>query len=406
MASHFHHVIGIDLGTTNSKIATFHALNKQAVIIKNTMLEDSKTTLSVVSLDPLLKKAIVGRSAKRQITNPNSKPEDIVTDIKREMGRCFIDTEHLKKYHAEESFKVGDPVQVFFAGRWMKPQEISALILMKMKEIAEQEIGEEIRDAVITVPGYFMEPQRKATEEAALLAGLYPRQLIPEATAAAICYGLDSMDSGSKTYLVYDLGGGKLDVTIVQVEGSNINVLATSGDPRLGGVNFDDRLTQWIVNELLNMQIDVRNDPNSLTRIKNLAEQAKIRLSSDIETKVNLMFLQYNEVQNLTVTRQIFEGCIQNLLARSLAIVEDVINRSHELKGISCDQIDAILLVGGSSKIPKVRKMLLNYFKKDASFIRSDANPCTVVARGAAILAHRFKQLPSSFNINQKPLRS
>jgi molecular chaperone DnaK (HSP70) len=403
MASHFHRVIGIDLGTTYSAVAAFHTYNEQAEIITNTMEDDSDTTPSVVALEPLLKKAIVGRSAKRQIENPNSKPEDIVIEIKREMGDNFKDAAHLNKYHAEQAFQVGQPVQVFFAGHWRKPQEISALILMKMKEIAEKEIGETIRDAVITVPAYFMEPQRKATEEAALLAGLYPRQLIPEPTAAAICYGLDKRDAEKRTYLVYDLGGGTFDVTVIQVEGSNINVVATSGNHRLGGGDFDDRLTQWIINELLKKQVDVRNDPSNIARIKARVEQAKILLSSNEETIVDLMFLQRHDVvQNITVTKQIFEGCIQDLLDSTLDNVEDAISQSHESRGISREQIDAILLVGGSSKIPKVRSMLLSYFDKDESFVKTEVNPDAVVARGAAIMGYRFQPSPSEFNINQK----
>lgn len=402
MSSKYHSVIGIDLGTTYSAVSAFNKHSKTAEIIKNHVEWDSETTPSVISLDPLMRKVIVGFSAKRQIENPNIRPEDTIIEIKREMGAFFKDEGHLEKFNAKSAGKrIHDPVEVFFAGRWNRPQEISAFILMKMKEIAEKEIGEEIRDAVVTVPTYFTEPQRKATEEAALLAGMYPRQIIPAPTAAAICYGLDRMESEKKNYLIYDLGGGTCDVTVFGVEGNNIDVEATSGDPRLGGVDFDDRLTQWVVKQIQEKKPGYTVDAASLARIKAGAEKAKITLSIYKETTLDLLFLQIPELPFISITRDIFENVIKDLLEHSLNIVDEAMNISTNDRGVSRDMIDAIILVGGSGKIPKVRSMLINYFDKDESFIK-EANPATVVARGAAILAYKFKPSPPPFNIKQR----
>ncbi len=205
MNENLHRVIGIDLGTTYSAVATFATFVEQAVIIRNVADGNSQTTPSVISYDQISGKAIVGEWAKRNIV---SEPLNTVIEIKREMGEEFSE-QTLKKFNVPPGvYRVGDPVKVHFAGQWLMPQEISAFILMKMKQIAEKEIGVTIHDAVVTVPAYFKEKQKSATKEAALLAGLYPHQLIPEPTAAAICYGVDRMEEEKRVYFVYDLGGG------------------------------------------------------------------------------------------------------------------------------------------------------------------------------------------------------
>ncbi len=399
MNDKMHKVIGIDLGTTYSAVASYNTYTEQAEIIKNPESDTNpETTPSVVSTDQMLRKVIVGAAAKR---NCPVRPEDTVIEIKREMGELFSEKNNaLERFRAQNARKIGQPVEVFFAGEWMLPQEISAFILMKMKEVAEREIGEEIHDAVVTVPAYFMEPQKKATEEAALLAGLYPRQIIPEPTAAAICYGVDREETEKKTYLVYDLGGGTFDVSIIQVETGNLNVIATAGDPRLGGGDFDNAIVEWAVEELRKQGIDVGADPLAKAKIKSVSEPAKIALSYNESATMSLESIKH-ELQ-LVLTKDVFLSLIDGLLRKSLTYVDKAISNAREQKGIDRDQVDAILLVGGSSKIPKVKEMLLDYFKKDDSFVKSELNPDTVVARGAAILAKRFAPTEGEFDIKRR----
>lgn len=387
MNENLHRVIGIDLGTTYSAVAAFNTFTEQTVIIRNVADGNSQTTPSVVSYDQISGKAIVGEWAKRNIVN---EPSNTIIEIKREMGEEFSE-ETLKKFNVPPGvYRVGDPVKVHFAGQWLMPQEISAFILMKMKQIAEKEIGTTIHDAVVTVPAYFKEKQKSATKEAALLAGLYPHQLIPEPTAAAICYGVDRMEEEKKTYLIYDLGGGTFDVSIIQVEGIKIDVIATSGNPRLGGGDFDDAITNWILEQLRQQyKIDVSNDRSARALIKLEAEQAKIRVSTYPETLVNLLSLFPQNPPIITLTRQKVEELIDGYLENSLTFVDEAINLAGK-NGVTRENIDAILLVGGSSKIPKVKLRLLDYFQKDEKFLRADADPDAVVARGAAILAKQF----------------
>jgi molecular chaperone DnaK len=227
-----HRVIGIDLGTTYSAVAAFDLDEEQAEVIVDRSDADAATTPSVVAYDPMTEKVTVGWQAKRNLPN---NPENTIIEIKREMGAVADSGDGREP----------DPLTVRFAGQDCLPQFISAFTLRKMKEIAEAEIGEEIRDAVITVPAWFPEPQRAATRQAALLAGLYPRQLVPEPTAAAICYGVDRDDPSRHHYLVYDLGGGTFDVSIIKTEREEIDVIATAGDKRLGGGDFDNAVTEW-----------------------------------------------------------------------------------------------------------------------------------------------------------------
>ena len=236
-----HKVIGIDLGTTYSAAAAYDPEQMSSVLLPD---KDDKSGITPSVIGLRAGRAMVGWEAKR---NGPADPRNTVTEIKREMGELFKPAT-LGRFNAHSQWREGDPVHVLFNGIWMLPQELSAVILMRMKSIAEDTLGE-IRDAVITVPAYFTSNQKKATEDAALMAGLYPRQLIPEPTAAAICYGLDRMDPNPHTYLVYDLGGGTFDVSIIHVKESDIQVIATSGDHRLGGGDFDDAITHWSLEE-------------------------------------------------------------------------------------------------------------------------------------------------------------
>lgn len=408
MNSQLHRVIGIDLGTTFSVVATYDLYNKQVKILSNrdepANTGNPEVTPSVLSLDQALHKVIVGWNAKRNLA---ADPQNTIIEIKRELGEEFKEQtgfEHstLDIFDAIGTFNVGDPVKTYFMGQWFLPQEISALILMKMKKIAENEIGEEIHDAVITVPACFTEKQRKATREAALLAGLYPFQLLPAPTAAVIGYGVPRIETERKLYLVYNLGGGTFDVSIIEVINAKLRVIATSGDSRLGGCDFDNAITNWVVEELRRKyQLDIRTDHIAKARIKYLAEEAKIMIGSRNSTVLNLKEIFPQQSPTLKLTRNTFEHLIEKLIEKSLIHVHKAIKLA-EKNGIHNDDIDAILLVGGSSKIPLVRRCLLDYFKKDESFVWSNSNPDHVVAHGAAIFAKRFTQSPTPFDICRK----
>jgi molecular chaperone DnaK (HSP70) len=269
---------------------------------------------------------------------------------------------------------------------------------MKMKDIAEQGLGAPVHDAVITVPAYFTERQKKATEEAALLAGLYPRQLIPEPTAAAICYGFDRAEDGRHVYLVYDLGGGTFDVSIIVVESESIEVVATSGNSQLGGGNFDDAIVAWAAREA---GVPLGADPGWEQRLKAAAETAKWDLSIYDETELVVPGRNGGAPVARKLDRVTFESLLGELLSGSLNAVEDALTMAEQ-KGVGRADLDAILLVGGSTRIPLVSRMLLEHFGRGPEFVRSDANPDTLVARGAAIVANRFA--PSEdFDLARRP---
>ena len=393
-----HRVVGIDLGTTYSAVAVWDQDEDQAEILVNREEGGQPTTPSVVAYDPA-GTVSVGWAAKRSLA---VRPQHAVTEIKREMGEPFSERS-LQRYGAQDHFTTNDPVQVRFAGDWRRPQEISALILTRMKEIAEAELGEEICDAVITVPAYFLEIQRKATEQAARLAGLWPRRLVEEPTAAAICYGVDQYEAERRAYLVYDLGGGTFDVSIIQVEGEDIRVIATSGDHHLGGGDFDDAIVEWAVKELADRHsLQVADDERVKPRIKYHAEQAKFRLSATQETTLELPELRREVPPVLTLTRERFEDLIEVDVQRSLRKVEDAI-RQAAAKGVGRDQLDAVLLVGGSTKIPKVKRTLVEYFGRGEDFVKLDLDPAAVVARGAAILARTFGPSDGPFDPRKQP---
>ena len=399
MSEKYHNVIGIDLGTTYSAVATNNKYTESTEILRTSKGE--LTIPSVVSFDRTNKKAYAGQEAK---TNYPVDPDNTVIEIKREMGEVVNERNIGKLRKLGLNPVIGeDPYRVFFGDGWYLPQEISAFVLMEVKEVAQKEINEVINDAVITVPAYFTEKQKKATEEAALLAGLYPRQLIPEPTAAAICYGVDSVDkgtSGKMTYLVYDFGGGTFDVSIIEVENEKITVIATSGDSRLGGSDFDNEITSWIVKKLFaDYQLDISNNQFFVAKIKAAAEEAKKILSQFDDASIDISFINDPRIQSIKITRGEFENLIDNLLHISLNKVDEAIQIAQKDKDISKEKIDNILLVGGSTKIPKVRRMLLEYFGKGDDFVSAEANPDTVVARGAAIIARKFEATPGKFDI-------
>jgi molecular chaperone DnaK (HSP70) len=378
-----HRVVGIDLGTTYSAVAVYDPDMLEAEVLCNR--EDggeAATTPSVAALDRATGQVLIGKAAKRCLA---SDPQSVVIEVKREMGATDGDPP--------------EPRRVHFADRQVLPQQISALVLMKMKEVAEAEIGEEIRDAVITVPAYFQEHQRAATKQAALLAGLYPRRLIPEPTAAAACYGVDRFQETRRAYLVYDLGGGTFDVSIIEVEGEDVIVVATSGDHHLGGGDFDDRLTEWAVDELdRHYGIRVSTDPTARSKIKYHIEHAKMQLSSFQRTELRLPDLRPEDPPVLELTREVLEQRIEPDLERSLRSVRDAIQQAEE-RGLRQEQLDGVLLVGGSTKIPAVKRKLVDYFERGDGFVKADLNPAAVVARGAAMVAARLEPTPPPFEI-------
>lgn len=374
-----HRVIGIDLGTTYSAVAAFNDEDLTPEILIDTAAEGAgAATPSVVLRDPKSGQAVVGHAAKDAMASASDDAE-IIIEIKREMGAEF-DARLLDQYRAGAEFSVGDPVRVRFGAEWLRPQEVSALVLLKMKSIAEDGLGGELRDAVVTVPAYFTERQKRATEEAALLAGLYPRQLIPEPTAAAICYGVDRADSGRHVYLVYDMGGGTFDVSIIETHETSIEVIATAGDYRLGGGDIDAAIVDWLT---AGLGLSEKPAVGRLA-LRAIAEKAKRALSyADVVPVV------VPGHPALDLTRARFEELIAGLLARSIAEVEKALQFARE-KGVERADIDAILLVGGSTKVPRVKRALLEHFDRQESFVRSDGNPDTLVARGAALQARRF----------------
>lgn len=390
-----HKVVGIDLGTTYSAVASYDPDGMTSVILADE--NDKTTTPSVIGLDRN-GKAIVGWLAKN---NGPASPKDTIIEIKREMGELF-DAASLDKFNARSRWREKDPVHVLFRGEWMLPQEISALTLMRMKAIAERQLADEVRDAVITVPAYFTSNQKKATEDAALLAGLYPRQLIPEPTAAAICYGLDAMDPQQRVYLVYDLGGGTFDVSIIRVKESDIQVVATSGDHRLGGGDFDDAITHWALEEARKQGLDLTGNALARALVKFRAEETKKLLSASMSAGLVVTDPESKRSIGLTLDRATFDKLIDNLLQRSLGSVSQALQYAKE-QGVEQAAIDSVLLVGGSTRVPKVRQILLDYFNKDENFVRADGNPDHLVARGAALVAHRFEASPPPFDIKRKP---
>lgn len=369
-------IIGIDLGTTNSCVSVMEG--NEPVVIQNS--EGGRTTPSVVAFTKDGER-LVGAPAKRQaITNP----EKTVSSIKRFMGRMFNE---VKEETGQVSYKVvsakdDGTARVQIDDRKYAPQEISAMVLQKMKQTAEEYLGEKVTDAVITVPAYFNDAQRKATQEAGKIAGLDVKRIINEPTAAALAYGLDKKDQ-DQTIIVYDLGGGTFDVSVLDLGDGVFEVKSSNGDTHLGGDDFDQRLINFLADEFKKDEgIDLRKDPMAMQRLKDAAEKAKIELSSSQKTNVNLPFITATEAGpkhlNIDITRSKFEQLVDDLVKRTITPCEKALKDA----GITKNEIDQVILVGGSTRIPKIQEVVKEFFGKEPS---KGVNPDEVVAVGAAI---------------------
>jgi molecular chaperone DnaK len=368
-------IIGIDLGTTNSCVSVMEG--GEPVVIAND--EGRRTTPSVVAF---LKNGErkVGDPAKRQaITNP----ENTISSVKRFMGRRFNEIAEEKSHW---SYKIvqgeNDTVRVDVDGRMYTPQEISAMVLQKMKKTAEDYLGTEVTDAVITVPAYFNDAQRQATKEAGEIAGLNVRRIVNEPTAAALAYGLDKKNVEQKI-AVFDLGGGTFDISVLDLGDGVFEVKSTNGDTHLGGDDFDKVIMDFLADEFKKQEaIDLRKDPMALQRLKEAAEKAKVELSSSSETEINLPYITaVDGVPKhlvLKLTRAKFESLADNLFARCLKPCEIALKDA----GYSVSQIDEVILVGGSSRIPKIQEIVEKFFGKKPN---RSVNPDEVVAIGAGI---------------------
>ncbi|MCI0487095.1 MAG: Hsp70 family protein [Blastocatellia bacterium] len=378
----FHKVIGIDLGTTYSAVSVWDHSTGEVIVIPSAT--GSNTVPSVVGLDPE-EKVIVGAPAQNNLVMD---PANTIIEVKREMG----------VYEREPNPATddpGSPLRVRFRNRDYLPQEISAFIVMELKRQAENYIGEPIHDAVITVPAYFKEPQKGATADAAAMARLNLKRLLNEPTAAAVCFGADKVQDGRKhIYAVYDLGGGTFDVSIIEVSEGNVGVVGTGGDPRLGGGDFDDRITSYVVQQIQAKHgVDLSQDPQYpviWARIKREAEMRKREISAATAATLNLPFLTAQLSVNIPITRAIFESLIEDLLQKSLACLDEAIESAYETNGVERDQIEQVLLVGGSTRIPRIRSLMAEYLGMEEKDIRCDFNPDEVVSRGAAIVARDY----------------
>ncbi len=367
-------IIGIDLGTTNSCVAVFEG--NEPVVIANS--EGKRTTPSIVGFVKDGERK-VGDPAKRQaITNP----KNTVYSIKRFMGETY---EQCSKEVTRVPFSVvneGGYPRVDIEGRKYTPQEISAMVLQKMKKTAEDYLGQEVTDAVITVPAYFSDSQRQATKEAGQIAGLNVRRIVNEPTAAALAYGVDKANKDMKI-AVFDLGGGTFDISILEFGGGVFEVLSTNGDTHLGGDDFDQVIIDWLVNGFkADEGIDLSKDPMAMQRLKEAAEKAKIELSSTTSTEINLPYIsaEGGVPKHLvkTLTRSQFEQLAHNLIQACLVPCQ---NAMRDAK-LQTSDIDEVILVGGSSRIPAVQTLVKNYFGKEPS---KGVNPDEVVAVGASI---------------------
>ncbi len=368
-------IIGIDLGTTNSCVAVMEG--NDPVVIPNS--EGGRTTPSVVAFTKTGER-LVGMPAKRQaITNP----KNTIFSIKRFMGRFFDEVERERKEVPYEVVKgENNTSRVKIGDRLYSPPEISAMILQKMKKTAEDYLGQEVTEAVITVPAYFNDAQRQATKDAGEIAGLKVRRIINEPTAAALAYGLDKKHK-EELVAVYDLGGGTFDISILQLGEGVFEVKSTNGDTHLGGDDFDQRLIDYLADEFKAQEgIDLRKDPMALQRLKEAAEKAKIELSSSMQTDVNLPFITATQDGpkhlNISVTRAKFEQLVHDLVERTRIPCEQALKDA----GVTASQIDEVILVGGSTRIPMVQELVKKIFGKEP---HKGVNPDEVVAVGAAI---------------------
>jgi len=369
-------IIGIDLGTTNSCVAVMEG--KEPKVIQNT--EGARTTPSVVAFTKEGER-LVGVTAKRQaVTNP----ENTIFSIKRFMGRRHSEVKEEEKI---VPYKVtgdsGDDVRVIAQDKEYAPPQISAMILQKMKETAESYLGEDIKEAVITVPAYFNDSQRQATKDAGKIAGLEVKRIINEPTAASIAYGVDKKKNGK--IAVFDLGGGTFDISILEIGDGVFEVKATNGDTHLGGDNFDQEIIDFIADEFKKEQgIDIRQDKMALQRLKEACEKAKCELSTNMQTDINLPFITADSSGpkhlTKTLTRSKLEQLTEKLVERTIGPCQ----RALEDAGLSPDEIEEVILVGGQTRMPKVQEKVKEIFKKEP---HKGINPDEVVASGAAIQA-------------------
>ncbi|GAA8137316.1 molecular chaperone DnaK [Helicobacter pylori] len=368
-------VIGIDLGTTNSAMAVYEG--NEAKIIANK--EGKNTTPSIVAFTDK-GEILVGESAKRQaVTNP----EKTIYSIKRIMGLMFNE-DKAKEAEKRLPYKIVDrngACAIEISGKIYTPQEISAKILMKLKEDAESYLGESVTEAVITVPAYFNDSQRKATKEAGTIAGLNVLRIINEPTSAALAYGLDKKES--EKIMVYDLGGGTFDVTVLETGDNVVEVLATGGDAFLGGDDFDNRVIDFLASEFKGETgIEIKNDVMALQRLKEAAENAKKELSSAMETEINLPFITADATgpKHLVkkLTRAKFESLTEDLVEETISKIESVIKDA----GLTKNEISEVVMVGGSTRIPKVQERVKAFIHKE---LNKSVNPDEVVAVGASI---------------------
>ncbi len=369
-------IIGIDLGTTNSVVAVMEG--GEPVVIPSA--EGNRTTPSVVAFTDKDER-LVGQVAKRQaITNP----ENTVFSIKRFMGRRYSEVDEEMKMVPYEVIEEGDDVRVVARGKkYYSPPEISAMTLQKLKQAAEDYLGESIERVVVTVPAYFNDSQRQATKDAGKIAGLKVERIINEPTAAALAYGLDRQ--ADEKIAVYDFGGGTFDISILEVGDGVVEVKATNGDTHLGGDNLDQRIIEWIVDEFKKDQgVDLAQDRMALQRLKEAAEKAKIELSSVSETEINLPFITADQAGpkhlSLKLSRSKFEQLVEDLLERTI----DPCKQALKDANMKASEIDEVVLVGGSTRIPRVQDLVTEQFGKEP---HRGVNPDEVVAIGAAIQA-------------------
>jgi molecular chaperone DnaK len=368
-------IIGIDLGTTNSVVAVMEG--GEPIVITNS--EGARTTPSVVAFTKDGNR-LVGQVAKRQsVTNP----ENTIYSIKRFMGRRYDEVSEEMKMVPYKVSQAGNDVRIQAGGKEWSPPEISAMILQKLKQAAEDYLGQKVTQAVITVPAYFNDSQRQATKDAGKIAGLEVMRIVNEPTAAALAYGLDKKKD--ETIAVFDFGGGTFDISILEVGEGVVEVKSTNGDTHLGGDNIDQRIIDWIIEEFRKDQgIDLSKDKMALQRLKEAAEKAKIELSSTMESEINLPFITADQSGPkhlvMKLTRAKFEQLVDDILQRTSgpcrAALEDA--------GLKPDKIDEVVLVGGSTRIPKVQQMVKEFFGREP---HKGVNPDEVVAVGAAIQA-------------------
>jgi molecular chaperone DnaK len=367
-------VIGIDLGTTNSVVSVME--NGQPVVIVNQ--EGARTTPSVVAFGKDGER-LVGQVAKRQaVTNP----ENTVFSVKRFMGRKFTEvTEETKRVPYGVAASGNGDARISARGKQYSPPEISAMVLQKLKQAAEDYLGEKVSDAVITVPAYFNDAQRQATKDAGQIAGLNVLRIVNEPTAAALAYGLDQKKD--ETIAVFDLGGGTFDISVLEVGEGVVEVKSTNGDTHLGGDDFDQIVVEWMIAEFKKTEgIDLGKDRMALQRLKEAAEKAKIELSSVMETEINLPFITADATgpkhMTMKLTRAKLESLVEPLVQRTIAPLKQALADA----GLKPADVDEVVLVGGSTRMPRVQDVVKEYFTKEP---HKGVNPDEVVAIGAAV---------------------